>query len=83
FLAGGQDEEEEEDAPRGSTSMLQELEEIEMPEIDFAPRTKRETLLQKAYKAQRKINELQKKLINKLFKKVKKIQPPDYVSSEE
>ncbi|EFH39259.1 predicted protein, partial [Arabidopsis lyrata subsp. lyrata] len=34
-------------------------------------------------KAQKKINEIQKKLIAKLFRKVKKLQPPDYVSSED
>ncbi|KAG7543593.1 hypothetical protein ISN45_Aa07g034960 [Arabidopsis thaliana x Arabidopsis arenosa] len=62
---------------------LDELNMIQMPDIEFTARTKREKLIQAAYKAQRKINEIQKKLLAKLFRKVKKLQPPDYVSSED
>ncbi|EFH46965.1 hypothetical protein ARALYDRAFT_916201 [Arabidopsis lyrata subsp. lyrata] len=62
---------------------LEELNMIQMPDIEFTARTKREKLIQAAYKAQKKINELQKKLIGKLFRKVKKLQPPDHVSSED
>lgn len=71
------------DEAEGSQDLLEQLNAIDMPEIDFTARTTREKLIQKAYKAQRKINQIQKKLINKLFRKVKKIQPPNYVSSEE
>lgn len=66
LMMQGQDE--DAGRPRG---YLEQLNEIEMPEIEFTPRTKRERLIQQAYKSQRKINELQKKLINKLFRKVK------------
>lgn len=49
----------------------------------FVPKTKTEKMLSSVIKFQRKINKWQSYAIGRLFKKVKKLQPADYVSFED
>ncbi|CAE5974944.1 unnamed protein product [Arabidopsis arenosa] len=58
------------------------LKKYDLPELKFVPNTKTEKLLQSVIKFQRKINKWQSYVIGNLLKKVKKLHPPDYVSSE-
>lgn len=81
----GQPSEIEEDSPTPPPHQDDpyHLNKYDLPKFDFVAKTKTEKMLSSVIKFQRKINKWQAYAIGKLFKKVKKLQPADCVSSED